>query len=166
MEEYYDYIVSKPELNEDTLAHYGVKGMKWRKHKAKTAAARFRYEPPGANIGNAVGNSVIDAGNGIRNVLLKNSPGFRKFWKYWNMPLSDLAKEGGNKVKNSITTIKAKAKGEEIPGGGGHSRSNASSSSAGSNSSNRPVSRKKKVTTNGKGVSKRGSALGTGKVGR
>lgn len=25
----------KPELSEDTLAHYGVKGMKWRKRKAK-----------------------------------------------------------------------------------------------------------------------------------
>lgn len=28
----YDYIIEKPELNEDTLAHYGVKGMKWKKH--------------------------------------------------------------------------------------------------------------------------------------
>ena len=28
----YDYIIEKPPLNEDTLAHYGVKGMKWRKH--------------------------------------------------------------------------------------------------------------------------------------
>ena len=31
----YDYIVNKPELNEDTLAHYGIKGMKWRKRKNK-----------------------------------------------------------------------------------------------------------------------------------
>ena len=31
----YDYIITKPELNEDTLAHYGVKGMKWRKRHAK-----------------------------------------------------------------------------------------------------------------------------------
>lgn len=28
----YDYIIEKPELNEDTLAHYGIKGMKWKKH--------------------------------------------------------------------------------------------------------------------------------------
>lgn len=27
----YDYIIEKPELNEDTLAHYGINGMKWRK---------------------------------------------------------------------------------------------------------------------------------------
>ncbi len=25
----YDYIITKPELNEETLAHYGVVGMKW-----------------------------------------------------------------------------------------------------------------------------------------
>lgn len=27
----YDYVTTKPELNEETLAHYGIKGMKWRK---------------------------------------------------------------------------------------------------------------------------------------
>ena len=31
----YDYIIEKPELNEETLAHYGVKGMKWNKRKNK-----------------------------------------------------------------------------------------------------------------------------------
>lgn len=28
----YDYVTTKPELNEETLMHYGIKGMKWRKH--------------------------------------------------------------------------------------------------------------------------------------
>lgn len=31
----YDYIIEKPELNEETLAHYGVKGMKWRKKRSR-----------------------------------------------------------------------------------------------------------------------------------
>lgn len=31
----YDYIITKPPLDEDTLAHYGIKGMKWRKRKTK-----------------------------------------------------------------------------------------------------------------------------------
>lgn len=39
----YDYIINKPELNEDTLAHYGVKGMKWRKHlKGKYYSAKSK----------------------------------------------------------------------------------------------------------------------------
>ena len=28
----YDYITTKPPLDEDTLAHYGIKGMKWKNH--------------------------------------------------------------------------------------------------------------------------------------
>lgn len=28
----YDYVIEKPELNENTLAHYGIKGMKWKNH--------------------------------------------------------------------------------------------------------------------------------------
>lgn len=31
----YDYVIEKPELNEDTLAHYGIKGMKWKNHLVK-----------------------------------------------------------------------------------------------------------------------------------
>jgi len=31
----YDGVIEKPELNEETLAHYGIKGMKWKNHKAK-----------------------------------------------------------------------------------------------------------------------------------
>ena len=31
----YDGIITKPPLDEDTLAHYGVKGMKWKVRKAK-----------------------------------------------------------------------------------------------------------------------------------
>lgn len=32
----YDYITTKPPLNNETLAHYGIKGMKWRRRKNKT----------------------------------------------------------------------------------------------------------------------------------
>lgn len=42
-EDQYDYIINKPELNEDTLAHYGIKGMKWRKH-----INRLKNNLPGA----------------------------------------------------------------------------------------------------------------------
>lgn len=32
----YDYVNTKPELNEETLAHYGIKGMKWHKSRLKS----------------------------------------------------------------------------------------------------------------------------------
>lgn len=32
----YDYIITKPELCEETLAHYGIKGMQWRNKKRRT----------------------------------------------------------------------------------------------------------------------------------
>lgn len=34
----YDYVITKPPLDEDTLAHYGVKGMKWHKHLKRKIA--------------------------------------------------------------------------------------------------------------------------------
>lgn len=41
----YDYIIEKPELNEETLAHYGIKGMKWRKKlKGKYYSLKSKVE--------------------------------------------------------------------------------------------------------------------------
>lgn len=34
MNEFYDYVITKPEL-EDALAHYGVKGMRWGHRKSR-----------------------------------------------------------------------------------------------------------------------------------
>ena len=56
----YDYVVTKPPLNEDTLTHYGVKGMKWRKKrksfkdlyyekKSKIAEIKAEREASGMN---------------------------------------------------------------------------------------------------------------------
>lgn len=39
----YDYIITKPELCEETLAHYGVKGMKWKYHKSPGSYPNSAY---------------------------------------------------------------------------------------------------------------------------
>lgn len=45
MSEIYDYIITKPPLDEDTLAHYGIKGMKWHKHlKSKYYSAKSKLQ--------------------------------------------------------------------------------------------------------------------------
>ena len=33
----YDFVTTKPELNEETLAHYGIKGMKWKNRSVANA---------------------------------------------------------------------------------------------------------------------------------
>ena len=44
----YDYITTKPELNEETLAHYGIKGMKWKKRlKGSFYSAKSKAEELG-----------------------------------------------------------------------------------------------------------------------
>ena len=52
----------KPELNSETLMHYGVKGMKWRHKKGRKryGSKASKIKIPGENIGNGVWN-MIDA---------------------------------------------------------------------------------------------------------
>lgn len=61
----YDYIITKPPLDENTLVHYGVKGMKWRHHKKRTTRSSrslrrqdLRFEIPGAKQGQAIEEGI------------------------------------------------------------------------------------------------------------
>lgn len=40
----YDYITTKPELNEDLLMHYGVKGMKWKSRGKVSTSSKSKIE--------------------------------------------------------------------------------------------------------------------------
>lgn len=53
----YDYIITKPELNEGTLAHYGVKGMKWRHRKGRTKND-LRSDRPRSRVRNVTGQGT------------------------------------------------------------------------------------------------------------
>ena len=37
----YDGIINKPDIDDIFIAHYGVKGMKWRRRKAKKSNLRY-----------------------------------------------------------------------------------------------------------------------------
>ena len=49
----YDYIITKPELNEETLAHYGVLGMKWGHRKLDRQLARSKKDRVSTMTGRA-----------------------------------------------------------------------------------------------------------------
>ncbi len=46
----YDYIITKPELNEDTLAHFGIKGMKWKRHKKRPISRKKNVTDNGKGV--------------------------------------------------------------------------------------------------------------------
>lgn len=175
----YDYVITKPDLNEETLAHYGVKGMKWRRHKIKTASkgtTKYNYLNDLYKTDHPSFDLLNNARDDLYKYLYDTKPGFRKVYDFMHTPVTDLAKNAARKVAkagNSLTGIQAYA--QTNSSGGGHDRSVPSGGSNGS-SKNRPVSRKKNtnVSVNSnyedpnkkKTVKKKGSGLGTGKVGR
>ena len=48
--EQYDYITTKPELNEKTLAHYGIKGMKWKKRLNSYYSKKSKAQEMGTKV--------------------------------------------------------------------------------------------------------------------
>ena len=92
----YDYIITKPPLNEETLAHYGIKGMKWGKVKdrvksgLKWQASKVKNKALEAKTKRNRKKTTVDAsevtyGNG------KLSPGsrmraFKKVYGYDEIP--------------------------------------------------------------------------------
>ena len=162
----YDYVITKPDLNEDTLAHYGVKGMKWKRHKLRTkslskSTTRYNYLDDLYKTDHPSFDLLNGARDDLYKKLYETKPGFRKVYDFMHKPVTDIAKDTAKKIagiKNSgsLTSIPAYAQG--VTNGGGHDRSVSTKE--------RPVSRKKNVTENTKKVKKKGSGLGTGKVGR
>lgn len=81
----YDYIITKPPLDENTLAHYGVKGMKWKRHKNRSTRSsglqNRKFEIPGAKQGRVVMNGMeylagkIRKATGLEGVLNSQAAG-------------------------------------------------------------------------------------------
>lgn len=80
----YDYIITKPELNEDTLAHYGIKGMKWRKIKNK-----IKNSLPGASKRRMQRYNAQKMADDVMTGRRKSNAGKDRATDIWNNEYSD-----------------------------------------------------------------------------
>ena len=144
MEKYYDYVITKPDLNEDTLTHYGVKGMKWKRRKGndfkvnkvngkgnRSFSDNLVFNNTTHETANFMSTLMNDLRKGVNSELLAKSPKYRKLYKFMHTPIS--------------AHISAHAQGE---------------SNSNNSHENRPLSRKKKVTNNGNTVYVRNKGTG------
>ena len=124
----YDGIITKPDLTEENmLAHWGIKGMKWRKGRKGT-----RY-------GGKIKTSAKDFLSKFKSAL--NAPHYDEMG---NSPSSSKPKKDNRK-----------AKGYDDNGNPIYSYTNDIVKRSGSSSSNRPRSRKKNVISGQGSVKKR-----------
>ena len=140
----YDGVITKPELNEDTLAHYGIKGMKWKK-RLKNAYYRGKSKLGETNVGllrkfNLIKNPAIVTGN----------DGYNKG------DTSVYPKK--RKIDYGKANSKSGQEGSRVNEGIAAGRQRALRKSLQNSSAKRPGSRKKKVISGTTSVKKRGVA--------
>lgn len=76
----YDYVVTKPPLNEETLAHYGIKGMKWKKRKAKLKGKALELRAKVNRKLNGVKDPNTITGKNGKGIM--PNPGYGKYGDY------------------------------------------------------------------------------------
>ena len=82
--------IAELDLNEETLAHYGVKGMKWRHKKGRKKYSKSikRRKKPIDPIGTGITNTVVSTSNKWKWDLYNNSETYRKYYNWVNNPQS------------------------------------------------------------------------------
>ncbi len=97
--------IAELDLNEETLAHYGVKGMKWRHKKGRKKYHKSikRGKKPIDPIGTGITNTVMNTSNDWKWNLYNNSETYRKFYNWTKDPKSmqTSASNGNSKPKYS-----------------------------------------------------------------
>lgn len=93
-DKWYESEELKPDLDEDLLMHYGVKGMKWRNHKYRTKGGSGRkrkgpYDP-------SIPMVDEDMRSPLEQVFSKYTRWFNstKFGKFYNTPINQLYGKG------------------------------------------------------------------------
>lgn len=115
----YDYVNTKPPLNEETLAHYGVKGMKWKNHiynikkSITTAYDQYKKGLLGKRIKAGVGKKYLQTKftvNGVINKVKKNRQAKELSKKAAKYNSEKGRKQAYKARKNKIVNARANAK--------------------------------------------------------
>lgn len=84
----YDGVVLKPELNEETLEHFGIKGMKWRHRKGRKKADLLSNRP------RARQKNVTGSGGKVRKTVTVDAASkFREFVNRYDQAKTDEEKK-------------------------------------------------------------------------
>ena len=136
----YDGIITKPDLTEENmLAHWGIKGMKWKKGRKGRQVTRSKS-----------GSSFLSRFKSVLNSQhydeMGNAPSSSK-------PVAKKKKTNGNGLPKTGSTLH-----KILNYQSSHDSEGNPISRSGSSSRNRPLSRKKKVVSGQGSVKKRGVA--------
>ena len=100
MYEEYDYVITKPELNEETLAHYGVKGMKWHKR------LKSKLKTVNTKLNRAMGMTSAD--------MITTDSGLHRVWdsktNSWKRDSGKANSHSGSAGLKNVKTTKVKTK--------------------------------------------------------
>lgn len=113
MEKIYISELGKPELNEDTLAHYGVLGMKWgvRKNPAKAyAKAMAKTDRLRKKASGKYARRLLSASKKSRKANIKSAKASKKYLKAINNPFTSKSKL----TDLSLNKDKAQAKAAQV----------------------------------------------------
>lgn len=109
MEEYYDGVITKPPLDEDTLMHYGVKGMRWGHRKSPEQRVQYLKRKRDRALKRASYTQELDnkyAENSVNRRIRRNERKNKKLLaKGYTQEHID-TKKGGNRRKALIKEAK------------------------------------------------------------
>jgi len=120
----YDYITTKPPLDEDTLAHYGIKGMKWKNHiyAVKNAVtngysqARNRVLTMLPQLQNRLNAGISTARKKANAAYASGSKKARSMYSTAKKKANTAYASGSKKASSMYSTARKKAKGSYYKG--------------------------------------------------
>ena len=91
------------ELTDETLEHYGVKGMKWR-HRKNNKTKR-RYNKQGYSTDTPLTNLISTMGGQVGDDIREGDNAVSKFMNFMDQPISETFKKKPKEEKRTTTRI-------------------------------------------------------------